>query len=187
MTHTSSDRPPHRARARPCRRRRRAGAAPGARAAEGGEDRHAGAAVRSLGAPRHPGTDGRPDGGGRREQRRRHQVDGRRQAASCWNSTRRIRRRRRRTRHSACWRRNPDLVGGFGCWLSTFTLAVTEVTERAQLPWLTLSLFRPDHRPRLQIRVPVLADRGAAGRGHGAGHHGSGARRRPASGRPRWD
>jgi branched-chain amino acid transport system substrate-binding protein len=33
----------------------------------------------------------------------------------------------------------PDLVGGFGCWLSTFTLAATEVTERAQLPWLTLS------------------------------------------------
>src|SRR5579872_364300 len=33
----------------------------------------------------------------------------------------------------------PDLSGGFGCWLSTFTLAVTEVTERAQLPWLTLS------------------------------------------------
>ena len=33
----------------------------------------------------------------------------------------------------------PNLVGGFGCWLSTFTLAATEVTERAQLPWLTLS------------------------------------------------
>src|ERR1700744_5850703 len=33
----------------------------------------------------------------------------------------------------------PDLVGGFGCWLSTFTLAATEVTERAELPWLTLS------------------------------------------------
>src|SRR5580698_8689296 len=33
----------------------------------------------------------------------------------------------------------PNLVGGFGCWLSTFTLAVTEVTERAELPWLTLS------------------------------------------------
>ena len=33
----------------------------------------------------------------------------------------------------------PDLSGGFGSWLSTFTLAVTEVTERAQLPWLTLS------------------------------------------------
>ncbi|MBO0711410.1 MAG: ABC transporter substrate-binding protein, partial [Acetobacteraceae bacterium] len=32
-----------------------------------------------------------------------------------------------------------DLVGGFGCWLSTFTLAATEVTERAELPWLTLS------------------------------------------------
>lgn len=34
---------------------------------------------------------------------------------------------------------NPDLVGGIGCWLSTFTLAATEVSERAQLPWLTLS------------------------------------------------
>jgi len=33
----------------------------------------------------------------------------------------------------------PDLVGGMGAWLSTFTLAVTEVTERAQVPWLTLS------------------------------------------------
>lgn len=34
---------------------------------------------------------------------------------------------------------NPKLVGGMGCWLSTFTLAATEVTERAHLPWLTLS------------------------------------------------
>ena len=33
----------------------------------------------------------------------------------------------------------PDLAGGFGAWLSSFTLAVTEVTERADLPWLTLS------------------------------------------------
>lgn len=33
----------------------------------------------------------------------------------------------------------PELVGGFGAWLSSFTLAVTEVTERASLPWLTLS------------------------------------------------
>src|SRR3954467_3403988 len=33
----------------------------------------------------------------------------------------------------------PALIGGFGSWLSSFTLAVTEVTERAQLPWLTLS------------------------------------------------
>ncbi len=33
----------------------------------------------------------------------------------------------------------PDLAGGMGAWLSTFTLAVTEVTERANLPWLTLS------------------------------------------------
>src|ERR1700720_1914867 len=34
---------------------------------------------------------------------------------------------------------HPDLVGGTGAWLSSFTLAVTEVTERAELPWLTLS------------------------------------------------
>ncbi|HVH79124.1 MAG TPA: ABC transporter substrate-binding protein [Stellaceae bacterium] len=34
---------------------------------------------------------------------------------------------------------NPNLAGGFGCWLSTFTLAATEITERAGLPWLTLS------------------------------------------------
>ncbi len=33
----------------------------------------------------------------------------------------------------------PDVIGGTGSWLSTFTLAVTEVTERAQIPWLTLS------------------------------------------------
>jgi branched-chain amino acid transport system substrate-binding protein len=34
---------------------------------------------------------------------------------------------------------NPDVIGGIGAWLSSFTLAVTEVTERAELPWLTLS------------------------------------------------
>jgi len=28
----------------------------------------------------------------------------------------------------------PDAVGGMGAWLSTFTLAVTEVTERAHIP-----------------------------------------------------
>jgi len=33
----------------------------------------------------------------------------------------------------------PDLVGGSGAWLSSFTLAITEVTERAEIPWLTLS------------------------------------------------
>ena len=34
---------------------------------------------------------------------------------------------------------NPDVIGGIGAWLSSFTLAITEVTERAELPWLTLS------------------------------------------------
>ncbi|GAB5376809.1 MAG: ABC transporter substrate-binding protein [Acuticoccus sp.] len=33
----------------------------------------------------------------------------------------------------------PDLVGATGSYLSSFTLAVTEVTERAELPMLTLS------------------------------------------------
>jgi branched-chain amino acid transport system substrate-binding protein len=33
----------------------------------------------------------------------------------------------------------PDLVGAAGAWLSSFTLGVTEVTERAELPILTLS------------------------------------------------
>lgn len=33
----------------------------------------------------------------------------------------------------------PDLSGAFGSWLSSFTLAATEVTERAELPWCTLS------------------------------------------------
>jgi branched-chain amino acid transport system substrate-binding protein len=34
---------------------------------------------------------------------------------------------------------DPDLVGGTGAFVSSFTLAVTEVTERAGVPWLTLS------------------------------------------------
>jgi len=34
---------------------------------------------------------------------------------------------------------NPDLSGGTGAFLSSFTLAVTEISERAKLPWLTLS------------------------------------------------
>jgi branched-chain amino acid transport system substrate-binding protein len=33
----------------------------------------------------------------------------------------------------------PDLVAATGSYLSSFTLAVTEVTERAKLPMLTLS------------------------------------------------
>lgn len=33
----------------------------------------------------------------------------------------------------------PDIIAGTGAWLSSFTLAVTEVTERAEISWLTLS------------------------------------------------
>ena len=56
----------------------------------------------------------------------------------------------------------PDVVGGMGAWLSTFTLAVTEVTERARDSVADAVLCGLDHRPRLQIRVPELADRGLA-------------------------
>ena len=51
----------------------------------------------------------------------------------------------------------PDLVGGTGAWLSSFTLAVTEVTERAQIPWITLSFA--------DARVPVANRLGAEGEG----------------------
>jgi branched-chain amino acid transport system substrate-binding protein len=34
----------------------------------------------------------------------------------------------------------PDIVAGLGSYTSSFTLAVTEVTERAGLPWITTSL-----------------------------------------------
>ena len=42
----------------------------------------------------------------------------------------------------------PDLAAGIGSNISSFTLAVTEVTERAGVPWLTLSFS------------PVVTDRG---------------------------
>ena len=34
---------------------------------------------------------------------------------------------------------NPDVVAGTGAWSSSLTLAITEVTERAGMPWVTLS------------------------------------------------
>ena len=52
-----------------------------------------------------------------------------------------------------------DLVGCTGAWLSSFTLAVTEVTERAELPWLTLSYSDQITAPRLPLHLPDLADR----------------------------
>jgi branched-chain amino acid transport system substrate-binding protein len=33
----------------------------------------------------------------------------------------------------------PNVVAGTGAWSSSLTLAITEVTERAGLPWITLS------------------------------------------------
>ena len=34
---------------------------------------------------------------------------------------------------------HPDIIAGSGAWLSSFTLAITEVTEREKLPWMTFS------------------------------------------------
>jgi branched-chain amino acid transport system substrate-binding protein len=34
---------------------------------------------------------------------------------------------------------NPDVIAGTGAWLSSHTLAITEVTERAKLPWVTIA------------------------------------------------
>jgi branched-chain amino acid transport system substrate-binding protein len=73
----------------------------------------------------------------------------------------------------------PDLVGGMGSWLSTFTLAVTEVTERAEVPWLTLSyadgitgrgfkhVFQSSPPAGLQSTqaVPTIVDLGKAATG----------------------
>ncbi len=74
---------------------------------------------------------------------------------------------------------HPDLSGGFGCWLSTFTLAVTEVTEPAELPWMTLSysdvitgrgmkyVFQssPTADAQAEQLVPIIADLATKARG----------------------
>jgi branched-chain amino acid transport system substrate-binding protein len=64
---------------------------------------------------------------------------------------------------------NPDLGGGTGAWLSSFTIAITEVTERAHLPWLTISaadaitsrgfkyVFQTTYRGSLQSAAVVPA------------------------------
>jgi branched-chain amino acid transport system substrate-binding protein len=73
----------------------------------------------------------------------------------------------------------PDVVGGMGSWLSTFTLAVTEVTERAEIPWFTLSyadsitgrgfkyVFQtsPTAGTQSTLAVPTLVDIGKAATG----------------------
>lgn len=66
----------------------------------------------------------------------------------------------------------PDLVGGTGAFVSSFTLAITEITERAEVPWLTLSysdqltnrgykyVFQtsPTASKQSQDAIPVLLD-----------------------------
>ena len=79
----------------------------------------------------------------------------------------------------------PDLVGGFGCWLSSFTLAATEVTERAELPWLTLSYS--DLITGRGFKYVFQSSPTADARPRSCCRSSSTWRpRRPASGRPRW-
>lgn len=66
----------------------------------------------------------------------------------------------------------PEVSGGTGAWLSSFTLAVTEVTERAGLPWLTISFsdqitargfknvfqMSPTGGKQAEILLPVIVD-----------------------------
>ena len=95
--------------------------------------------VRAVGAQRRAARQRRA-AGGRRHQR--HTAASRRSAeprSSSSSSTPATPPRKRRTPRSACSSADPDLVGGTGAFVSSFTLAVTEVTERAEVPWLTLS------------------------------------------------
>ena len=94
------------------------------------KDRHAGAAVRSVGAPGHPGADGWrgwqlttstvPVASSRwAAQAKLVEYDTQDSAEKAKDGAQRM------------IAQEADLVGGFGCWLSSFTLAATEVTERA--------------------------------------------------------
>ena len=74
----------------------------------------------------------------------------------------------------------PDVVGGMGAWLSTFTLAVTEVTERAQIPWLTLSYSDTITDRGFKYVFQIVADRRPAINRSGADHPRISARPRPA-------
>ena len=52
-----------------------------------------------------------------------------------------------------------DMVAATGSYLSSFTLAVTEVTERAKPAAADAVVLGPDHLARLQVRVPDLGHR----------------------------
>ena len=137
-------------------------ARPGADAA-GSENRHAGAAVRPLGAPGHPGADGRRAGDRRRQQCRRHQVYGRRQAEAG-------RVRHRGQRGEGQGRRAAHGGAGARPGRRLRLLAVQlhprrDRGDRARRAAVAHAvLFRPDHRARLQIRLPVVARPPTAGR-----------------------
>ena len=79
----------------------------------------------------------------------------------------------------------PDLAGGFGGWLSSFVLAITEVTERAELPWLTQGYSDLITGRGFKYVFQSSPTGDAAGRGDLADHHGPGDQGDRHSGRPR--
>ena len=76
----------------------------------------------------------------------------------------------------------PDLVAATGSYLSSFTLAVTEVTERAQLPMLTLSYSDLITERGFKYVFQTSATAGLAGRAVAAGADRSSPR--PPGGKP---
>lgn len=59
---------------------------------------------------------------------------------------------------------NQRLTGGFGCWLSTFTLAATEGDRTGETASADALLLRCHHRSRFSLCVSNLADSEQTGR-----------------------
>ena len=160
--------------------RRRAGATTRARAEPArGEDRAAGAAVRPLGASGHPEADGRRAGDRRREQGRRHQGARRRQDEAG---------PLRHRRHRGEGQERRSAPGGAGARrgrrhgvLAVQLHAGGDRGDRARGAAVAHAvLLRPDHRTRLQVRLPVVPDR------RGPGHRAAAAGRRPGDQGREW-
>ena len=79
----------------------------------------------------------------------------------------------------------PDLVGATGSWLSSFTLGVTEVTERAELPVLTLSYSDQITARGFKYVFQTSLDRRRAGQSSAARRWSSSPKAQPARSRRR--
>ena len=143
----------------------------GSGAAEEREDRRDRAAVRPMGAAGHAGEIRRRDRGRRDQRRRRHQVDGRRQARAGRDRRRRL--GREGEERGAAPGRAGARCGRRHGRMALHLHARRHRSDRARRDPVAHALLRGlDHRPRLQIRVSVLADRGPAVGQRAADDHG---------------